>query len=134
MNRYILILILGLMLSSCGGTKVITVDVPRVEKEYVIKSDTVHRVDSVYVANDRYAKNDTVYVSKYIDRYKYLYKNRIDTLVRTDTITIVNTEQIEALTKENDALRNVNYFYKRIGILFLAIIGCLVLLVALKRK
>lgn len=134
MNRYILILILGLMLSSCGSTRVVTVDVPKIEKEYVIKSDTVHRIDSVYVANDRYVMNDTVYVTKVNKKFKYVYKVRVDTLMRTDTITIVNTEQIKALTKENDALRNVNYFYRRIGILFLAIIGCLVLLVALKRK
>lgn len=127
-------MLLGLMLCGCGSTKVITVDVPRVEKEYIVERDTVHKVDSVFVANDRYVVGDTVVVSKYIDRYKYLYKVRVDTVMRTDTITIVNTEQIKALTKENDALRNVNYFYRRIGILFLVIIGCLVLLVALKRK
>lgn len=112
----------------------VTVDVPRVEKEYVVKSDTVHRVDSVYISNDRYIVGDTVVVSKYVDRFKYIYKMRTDTLVKCDTVTIVNTEQIKALTKENDALKNVNYFYKRIGILFLVIIGCLVMLVALKRK
>lgn len=134
MNRYILILLLGFILCGCGSTRVVTVDVPRVEREYVVKSDTVHRVDSVYISNDRYVVGDTVVVSKYVDRFKYIYKTRTDTLVRCDTVTIVNTEQIEALTKENDALRNVNYFYRRIGILFLVIIGCLVLLVALKRK
>lgn len=134
MNRYILIMILVVVLCGCGGTKVITVDVPKIEKEYIVKSDTVHRVDSVFIANDRYVKNDTVFVTKVNEKFKYIYKVRVDTLMRTDTITIVNTEQIEALTKENDALRNVNYFYRRIGILFLVIIGCLVLLVALKRK
>lgn len=127
-------MLLGLMLCGCGSTKVIQVDVPRVEKEYVASVDTVRQVDSVYMANDRYIVGDTVVVSKYVDRFKYIYKVRVDTLMRTDTITIVNTEQIKALTKENDALKNVNYFYKRIGILFLVIIGCLVLLVALKRK
>lgn len=134
MNRYILIMILVVVLCGCGGTKVITVDVPKIEKEYIVKSDTVHRVDSVFIANDRYVKNDTVFVTKVNEKFKYIYKVRVDTLMRTDTITIVNTEQIEALTKENDALKNVNYFYRRIGILFLVIIGCLVLLVALKRK
>lgn len=134
MNRYILIMLLGVILCGCGSTKVITVDVPKIEKEYVVKSDTVRQVDSVYVANDRYVVGDTVYVSKVNEKFKYIYKMRTDTLVRTDTVTIVNTEQIEALSKENDALRNVNYFYRRIGILFLVIIGCLVLLVALKRK
>lgn len=127
-------MILVVVLCGCGGTKVITVDVPKIEKEYIVKSDTVHRVDSVFIANDRYVKNDTVFVTKVNEKFKYIYKVRVDTLMRTDTITIVNTEQIEALTKENDALRNVNYFYRRIGILFLVIIGCLVLLVALKRK
>lgn len=134
MNRYILILILGVVLSSCGGTKVITVDVPRIEREYVVKSDTVRQVDSVYVANDRYVVGDTVVVSKYVDRFKYIYKVRVDTILKCDTVTIVDTKRIKALVKENDALRNVNYFYRRIGILFLVIIGCLVLLVALKRK
>ena len=130
----ILVGLISLAVSGCGSSKVVTVDVPKIEKEYIVSTDTVHRVDSVYISNDRYIIGDTVVVSKYVDRFKYIYKMRTDTLVRTDTITIVNTEQIEALTKENDALRNVNYFYKRIGILFLVIIGCLVLLVALKRK
>ena len=134
MNRYVLILMLAFIVCGCRSTKVVEVDAPRIEKEFILKSDTVRQVDSVYVANDRYVVGDTVVVSKYIDRFKYIYKMRRDTLVRTDTITIVSTEQIKALTKENDALKNVNYFYRRIGILFLVIIGCLVLLVALKRK
>lgn len=127
-------MLLGVILCGCGTTRVVTVDVPKIEKEYVVKSDTVRQVDSVFISNDRYIVGDTVVVSKYVDRFKYIYKTRVDTLIKCDTVTIVNTEQIEALSKENDALRNVNYFYRRIGILFLIIIGCLVMLVALKRK
>ena len=123
MNRYILIMIITVVLCSCGSTRIVTVDVPRVEKEYIVKSDTVHRVDSVYISNDRYIIGDTVVVSKYVDRFKYIYKMRTDTLERTDTITIVNTKQIEALAKENDALKASMNFYRRLGLCLIGIIA-----------
>lgn len=133
MNRFIFILMLAFIVCSCRSTKVVEVDVPKVEKEYIVKSDTVHQIDSVYISNDRYILNDTVYVTKINEKFKYIYKVKTDTLVRTDTITIVNTEQIKSLNDENEALKNVNYFYRKIGLMMLIIIGFMALYNFIKR-
>ena len=125
--------LLALLVCSCRGTKVVTVEVPKIEKEYVVKSDTVHRVDSVYISNDRYIIGDTVVVSKYVDRFKYIYKTRVDTLLKTDTVTIVNKEQIEALTDENDALKATGYFYRYLGFCMIGIIFLMGLYIFFKK-
>ena len=126
-------MIITVVLCSCGSTRIVTVDAPRVEKEYIVKSDTVHRVDSVYISNDRYIIGDTVVVSKYVDRFKYIYKMRTDTLLKTDTITIVNTKQIEALAKENDALKASGLFYRRLGLCLIGIIAVMGLYLLFKK-
>ena len=74
MRRIGLILVLGfiaLAVCGCRGTKVVTVDVPRIEKEYVVSTDTVHQFDSVWVYNEKYAQKDTIYITKVNERYKY---------------------------------------------------------------
>lgn len=129
----ILVGLISLVVSGCGGTKVVTVEVPKIEKEYIVSTDTVHRVDSVYISNDRYIIGDTVVVSKYVNRFKYLYKTRTDTLLKTDTVTIVNTEQVKALAKENDALKAVGHFYRRLGLCLIGIIAVMGLYILLKR-
>ena len=126
MKKLVLIVVLGfiaVLVSGCGGTKVVTVDVPRVEKEYITSTDTVRQYDSVWVYNEKYAQKDTIYINKVSERYKYLYKTKIDTLIKTDTITVINTEQIEALAKENDALKATGLFYRRLGLCLLGIIA-----------
>ena len=136
MRRIGLILVLGLlalMVCSCRGTKVVTIDVPKIEKEYVVSTDTVHQYDSVFVFNDRYVQKDTIYITKVSERYKYLYKVRVDTLLKTDTVTIVNKEQIKALAKENDALKATMYFYRYLGMSLLVIIGMMGLYIIIKR-
>ena len=136
MRKIVLILVLGLlalMVCSCRGTKVVTIDVPKIEKEYVVSTDTVHQYDSVFVFNDRYVQKDTIYITKVSERYKYLYKVRVDTLLKTDTITIVTTEQIKALAKENDALKATMNFYRYLGMSLLVIIGLMGVYTFLKR-
>lgn len=125
MKRIVLILLvmIALMVCGCQGTRVVSVDVPKIEKEYVVSTDTVHQYDSVWVFNDRYIDRDTVYLTQISQKYRYLYKTRTDTLLKTDTITVINTEQIKALTDENDALKATGYFYRYlcfclIGIIF----------------
>lgn len=133
MKRFVFILMLAFIVCGCRSTKVVEVDVPKIEKEYIVKSDTVRQIDSIYISNDRYIVNDTVYVTKFQDRFKYVYKNRVDTLIKVDTITIVNTEQIKNLSDENEALKNVNYFYRKIGLMMLIIIGFMALYNFIKR-
>ena len=125
--------LLALMVCSCRGTKVITVDAPRIEKEYITSTDTVHKFDSIYVFNDRFVDRDTVYISKISERYKYLYKTKTDTLLRTDTITVIDTKRIEALVDENDALKAVGYFYRTLCLCLLVIIALMGLRIFLKK-
>ena len=136
MRRIGLILVLGfiaLAVCGCGGSKVVTVEVPKIEKEYVASVDTVHQFDSVWVFNDRRVERDTVFITKVSERYKYLYKTRVDTLLKTDTITIVTTEQIKALAKENDALKATMNFYRRLGLCLIGIIAVMGLYFFFKR-
>ena len=125
--------LLALMVCSCRGTRVITVDVPRIEKDYVVSTDTVHQYDSVFVFNDRYIDRDTVYITKVNEKYKYLYRTRVDTILKTDTVTIVDTKQIEALVKENDALKASGYFYRRLGLCLIGIIAVMGLYLIFKK-
>lgn len=134
--RKLVLVILGLLalaVCSCRGSKVVTVEVPRIEKEYITSTDTVHQFDSVYVFNDKRVVKDTVYISKVNEKFRYIYKTRTDTLLRTDTVTIVNTEQIKALVKENDKLKAVGYFYRRLGLCLIGIIAVMGLYIFFKR-
>ena len=129
----ILVVMIALMATGCGGTKVVTVEVPKIEKEYISSTDTIHQYDSVWVFNDRYVNYDTVYNTKIFQKYRYLYKTKIDTILRTDTITVVNTEQIKALTDENDALKATMYFYRYLGFCLIGIIFLMGLYIFFKR-
>ena len=136
MRRIGLILVLGfiaLAVCGCRGTKVVTVEVPKIEKEYISSTDTVHQYDSVFVFNDQRVERDTVFITKVNEKYKYLYKTRVDTLIRCDTITVVNTEQVKALAKENDALKATGYFYRRLGLCLIGIIAVMGLYILFKR-
>ena len=136
MRKLLLIALVGfiaIVVSGCRGSKVVTVEVPKIEKEYVVSTDTVHRFDSVYVFNDRYVNYDTVYITKVKEKYKHLYKTRVDTLLKIDTVTIVNTKQIEALAKENDALKATGLFYRRLGLCLIGIIAIMGLYFILKK-
>lgn len=115
--------LLALVATGCRGTKIVTVEVPKIEKEYIVSTDTVHQFDSVYVFNDRYISRDTVYLTQISQKYRYLYKMRTDTLVRCDTITVVDKEQIKTLTDENDALKATMYFYRYLCLCLVVIIG-----------
>lgn len=125
MKRIVLILLgfIALMVCGCGSSKVVTVEVPRIEKEYVVSTDTVRQYDSIYVFNDRYIDRDTVYITKVNEKYKYLYRTRVDTLIKCDTITVINKEQIKALSDENDALKATMNFYRYLCLCLLVIIG-----------
>ena len=135
MNKIVLVILglLALVVCSCGSSKVVTVEVPKIEKEYVVSVDTVHQFDSVWVYNDRYVDRDTVYITKVNKKYKYLYKTRVDTILKCDTITLIDTKQIEALVKENDALKATGYFYRTLGLCLICIIGMMGLYIFFKR-
>ena len=129
----ILVVMIALAVCSCRGTKVVTVEVPKIEKEYVASVDTVHQFDSVWVYNDRRIERDTVYNTQISEKFRYIYKTKTDTLVKCDTITVVNTEQIKALANENDELKAVGYFYRYLCLCSLVIIALMGLRIFFKK-
>lgn len=82
-----IIAILILLLCSCTTTKYVEVPVKTVQTEYIHNT----RTDSVVIRDsiDRWLSGDTLYIYK--ERTKYLTRERVDTICRTDTITNVVT-------------------------------------------
>lgn len=98
--RNLLIAILLFICASCTTTKYVDrpVIVETVRTEYVTQ---LYR-DSVFVHDsiDRYISGDTVYQYKY--KYIYKYLNRIDTIVKTDSIEVpveIKTTEIKEVNK-----------------------------------
>lgn len=101
-----IILILLSMLTSCSHkVRYITqtVEVPKIQKEYVNRVDSVFikDVDSIYT--DRYIKSDTVYIEKNRIKYRDRYALHTDTLLKTDSIFVpVRYDNPELLAEINN--------------------------------
>lgn len=99
-------LILLSMLTSCSHkVRYITetVEVPKIQKEYVNRVDSVFikDIDSIYT--DRYIKSDTVYIEKNRIKYRDRYALHTDTLLRTDSIFVpVRYDNPELLAEINN--------------------------------
>lgn len=90
MKWYAVILIFaGLAL---GGCKTKYVSVPEVHTEYISRVDTTVRMDSVYLRDSVYVerKGDTLYVNKtaYRDKYHHIYKVKMDTIWKRDSVNV----------------------------------------------
>ena len=100
-----IILILLSMLTSCSHkVRYITqtVEVPKIQKEFVNRVDSVFikDIDSVYT--DRYIKSDTVYIEKNRIKYRNRYAIHTDTLLKTDSIFVpVRYDNPELLSEIN---------------------------------
>lgn len=74
------------LLTGCSTVKYVPVETVRIEYKTrdSIRHDSIYRRDSTYIL----VKGDTVY--KYKDRYlyKYLYLNRTDTIIKTDSVQV----------------------------------------------
>ena len=86
-----IILILLSMLTSCSHkVRYITetVEVPKIQKEYVNRVDSIYikDIDSVFV--DRYLKSDTQYIETTKIKYRDRYALHTDTLLKTDSIFV----------------------------------------------
>ena len=87
-----------LMLSACKtSTKIVEVPIEVVKKEYI--HDT--KIDSVYIRDsiDRWQKGDTLLITKYYTKYKYL--SRTDTILKVDTIPKIVSTTIEKKVEVN---------------------------------
>lgn len=83
--KYCIILLISILFlnTSCKTTtKIVEVPVETIKKEYI--HDT--KIDSVYIRDsiDRWQKGDTLYITKWHTKYKYI--NKVDTLIKIDSI------------------------------------------------
>ena len=102
-----IILILMSMLTSCSHKVryvTQTVEVPKIQKEYVNRVDSIYikDVDSVFV--DRYLKSDTQYIETTKIKYRDRYALHTDTLLKTDSIFVPLKYNNPELLSEIDTL------------------------------
>lgn len=85
---YLCTLLLIMIISSCKTTtKVVEIPVETIKKEYInsIKIDSIYVRDSI----DRWQKGDTLYITKWHTKFKYI--NKVDTIIKTDSIPKIVT-------------------------------------------
>lgn len=98
-----MVLFAALTMTGCKSKEYITV--PERHTEYVYRIDTVAKLDSVYVKDSVYVyrNGDTVMVSKiaYRDRWHNVYKVKVDTIIKRDSIPY---PMVRELTKNEQRL------------------------------
>ncbi len=91
-HNFLAILIAALFVSFFSGCKTKYISIPEYHTEYISRTDSFIRTDSVYVKDSVFVfqKGDTVYYNKVVfkDRFHDVYKVKIDTLVKNDTVSI----------------------------------------------
>lgn len=82
-----------------------TVEIPKIQKEYVNRVDSIYikDVDSVFV--DRYLKSDTQYIETTKIKYRNRYAIHTDTLLKTDSIFVPVRYDNPELLSEIDKLK-----------------------------
>ena len=103
-----IILILMSMLTSCSQKVryvTQTVEVPKIQKEYVNRIDSIYikDIDSIYV--DRYLKSDTQYIETTKIKYRDRYAIHTDTILRTDSVFVPVKYQDSTLIEEINKLK-----------------------------
>lgn len=103
-----IILILMSMLTSCSHKVryvTQTLEIPKIQKEYVNRVDSVFikDIDSVFV--DRYLKSDTQYIETTKIKYRDRYALHTDTLLKTDSIFVPVRYDNPELLSEIDKLK-----------------------------
>ena len=86
-------LVIGIILLAFNGCKAKEyIKVPSVITEYVCRTDTFAKLDSIYMKDSVYVfkKGDTVFHNKmvYRDRYHNIYNVKTDTIIKTDSVTV----------------------------------------------
>lgn len=104
-------LVIGLILLAFTGCKTKEyIKVPSVRTEYVCRTDTFAKLDSIYMKDSVYVfqKGDTVFHNKvvYRDRYHNIYKVKTDTIIKTDSVAIERQ-----LTKNEQRLMSLGRCY-----------------------
>lgn len=84
---------IGIILLAFTGCKTKEyIKVPSVRTEYVCRTDTFAKLDSIYMKDSVYVfqKGDTVFHNKvvYRDRYHNIYKVKTDTIIKRDSVSV----------------------------------------------
>ena len=112
---------IGIILLAFTGCKTKEyIKVPYVRTEYVCRTDTFAKLDSIYMKDSVYVfqKGDTVFHNKvvYRDQYHNIYKVKTDTIIKTDSVTVPYPIERQ-LTKNEQRLMSLGRCY--IAILFI---------------
>lgn len=110
-----------LLLGGCKSKEYITV--PEYHAEYVCRTDTFHKMDSVYLKDSVYVyqKGDTVYYNKvaYRDRWHNIYKVKTDTIIKKDSVSVPYPVERQ-LTKNEQRLMTLGRLF--LAFLFLVVV------------
>ena len=106
---------IGIILLSFTGCKTKEyIKVPSVRTEYVCRTDTFAKLDSIYMKDSVYVfqKGDTVFHNKlvYRDRYHKIYKVKTDTIIKTDSVAVPYPIERQ-LTKNEQRLMSLGRCY-----------------------
>lgn len=97
------VLFAALTMTGCKSKEYVTV--PEYHTEYICRTDTVAKLDCVYVKDSVYVyrNGDTVMVSKiaYRDRWHNVYKVKVDTIIKRDSVPY---PMVRELTKNEQRL------------------------------
>lgn len=122
-------------MSSCR-TKYVSV--PEYHTEYVVKCDTTHLQDSVYIHDSVYmvSHGDTVEVAKYLfrDRYRYIYKNTNDTVLANDTVKVLVPTEKQLTKAERRYITLGKFVYRGIWAMLIAALAAFVVYYTLKKR
>lgn len=116
---------LALMLSvvSCSPK---TINVPDVHYEYITKTDTFIKIDSVNIKDSIYVtqKGDTVRIERWRVEYRDRWREKIvrDTIIRTDTISVPYPVEKKLTIKERFDMY-LGFMWKFIAVLLVVIAG-----------
>ena len=129
MKKLVFIVIAILLFSACK-TITKTIEVPVEIPVEVVKKEYIHdtKIDSIYIRDsiDRWQKGDTLYITKYSTKYKYL--NRVDTILKVDTIPKIISTTIEKKVEVN----HIHWYQKTL--MWLGGIAVILLIVVITYK
>lgn len=127
--RQIVIVLAMLFLVSCSSLiKTVEVPVETIKTEYIhdIIIDSIYERDSV----DRYIKGDTVFL--YREKIKYRYINKVDTILKTDTIPKI----VKVKEKEVVEVNHIKWYQEALmwigSIALLLLIGSIIYKIKIK--
>lgn len=124
---YLAIFMVGLALVlsvvSCSPK---TIYVPDVHYEYITKTDTFIKIDSVNIKDSIYVtqKGDTVRIERWRVEYRDRWREKIvrDTIIRTDTISVPYPVEKKLTIKERFDMY-LGFMWKFIAVLLVLIAG-----------